>query len=144
MNLPIPLKILNVVCVLLFALAAFAQANDIDPEVYYHASSLDAALWLAFYALIAVLFGWALFKPFPKWLLVIAAIACVIEMLRSGPGLWENLFGDQDFTMMGHSMSGNDPRVELSREFFGALIALIGVGVLWWELRRYSRKAAQN
>jgi hypothetical protein len=39
-------------------------------------------------------------------------------------------------------MSGDDPRVELTREFFGALIALSGVGVLWWELRKYSRAAA--
>jgi len=34
------------------------------------------------------------------------------------------------------SMSAEDPRVELSREFFGAVIALAGVGLIAWENRR--------
>jgi hypothetical protein len=35
-------------------------------------------------------------------------------------------------------MSAEDPRVELTREFFGAVIALLGVGIL---LRRERRRA---
>ena len=139
MNLPLPLKILNCLCVVIFALFAWLQGNDIDPDKYYNPSSLDAALWLAFYALTALLFGIALFRSFPRWLLIVAALACLLELGRTGWGLWENLFGEHDFTMLGTSMSGDDPRVELTREFFGALIALSGVGVLWWELRKYSR-----
>ena len=50
-------------------------------------------------------------------------VACVIEMIMTGPGLIENLFGEDDFTMTQVSMSAEDPRVELTREFFGALIA---------------------
>lgn len=144
MNLPLPLKILNCLCVVLFALFACLQANDIDPDKYYNPSSLDAALWLAFYATTALLFGVALFRSFPRWLLIVAALACLLELGRTGWGLWENIFGEQDFTMLGTSMSGDDPRVELTREFFGALIALSGVGLLWWELRKYSRAATQS
>ena len=63
MKLPVLFKILNIVGALLFGLFAWVQANDIDPEVYYRSSSLDAALWLCFYGLIAVLCALALFKP---------------------------------------------------------------------------------
>ncbi|NNC90082.1 MAG: hypothetical protein HKN82_16615 [Akkermansiaceae bacterium] len=139
MILPTPLKILNVVGFLLFAVFAFFQYNDIDPEIYYKPSGLDATLWLLFYALIAVLFLVLIFRPVPRWLLIAATLACVFEMVRTGPGLWQNLFGEGSFTMTQTSMSADDPRVELTREFFGALIALAGVGVLWWELRRFAK-----
>ena len=71
-------------------------------------------------------------------LLLIAAAACLVEMARTGWGLWVNIFGDDEFTMMQYSMSSTDPRVELSREFFGALIALAAVGLLWWERGRFA------
>lgn len=135
MNLPVPLKILNIFACLLFAGFAWVQSNDIDPAIYYHPSSLDAALWLLFYALIAVLCVVILFKPLPGWLMVAAALACVVELGRTGPGLWDNLFGEESFTMVQTSMSADDPRVELTREFFGALIALAGVILLWLEGR---------
>jgi hypothetical protein len=59
-------------------------------------------------------------------------------MVRTGPGLYENFFGEKEFTMTQASMSAKDPRVELSREFFGAVIALGGVGFLAWQNRRPS------
>jgi hypothetical protein len=59
-------------------------------------------------------------------------------MAVTGPGLYENVFGGKDFTMTQASMSAEDPRVELTREFFGAVIALLGVGIL---LRRERRRA---
>jgi glucan phosphoethanolaminetransferase (alkaline phosphatase superfamily) len=139
MRAPLPFTILNGFGFLAFAFFAWVQRNDIDPEIYYHPSSLDATLWLLFYALIAVLFVVVLFKSFPKWILIVAALACFIEMGRTAPGIWENFFGDRPFTMMQTSMSGDDPRVELSREFFGALIALGAVALLWWERAKFSR-----
>jgi len=137
-----PLLLLHFGGAILFAIFAFFQVNDIDPAVYYRASSLDAALWCAFYLLIAVLFVVAWFRRLPSWLLVLAALACLAEMILTGPGLWENLFGGRDFTMTQASMNAEDPRVELTREFAGAVIALLGVGVLWW--RNRARKAGAN
>ncbi|MDF1737599.1 MAG: transmembrane 220 family protein [Verrucomicrobiales bacterium] len=135
-----PTKItLHVICAILFGLFAWFQRNDIDPEIYHNPSSLDAALWLLFYGLIAILFVVSLFKRIPRWILIIALIACVIEMATTGPGLVQNLFGEEDFTMTQVSMSAEDPRVELTREFFGAVIALLGVIGLWFsESRRKS------
>ena len=54
----------------------------------------------------------------------------------TAPGLIENLFGENTFNMTQVSMSAEDPRVELSREFFGAFLALIGVAGLFLQQRR--------
>lgn len=121
---------------LLFGFFASLQLNDLDPEIYYHPSHLDATLWFLFYLLIAVLFIIGIFKKLPNWLFIIAAIFCLVEMVRTGPGLYENLFGEEEFNMTQVSMSAEDPRVELSREFFGAVIALVGVGALYFAQKR--------
>jgi hypothetical protein len=130
------LIVLNLVAVVLFGLFSWLQWNDIDPAIYDHPSRLDAVTWLLFYALVALLFVVVLIRRLPRWLLALAAVFCLIEMGRTAPGIWENLTGDKDFTMTQASMSASDPRVEQSREFFGAVIALAGVGLLWWESRR--------
>ncbi len=128
--------IVHLVLAAMFFLFAWLQANDLDPAIYDKPSALDAALWLAFYAVIGALFVASLFRSIPVWLLLLAAVACIAEMAATGPGLYENVFGGKDFTMTQASMSSEDPRVELSREFFGALIALAGVAVLWRRERK--------
>lgn len=124
-------KAVHLVLAGMFFAFAWLQANDLDPAIYDKPSALDAALWLAFYAVVGVLFVLSLFRRVPMWVLLLAAIACVAEMAATGPGLYENVFGAKDFTMTQASMSADDPRVELSREFFGAMIALAGVVILW-------------
>jgi len=145
MHLPLPFRIFNGFAVVLFAAFAFFQYNDIDPAVYHQASSVDAALWLGFYALIAILFALSLFRrAAPVWMLLVGALACLVEMGRTGWGLWINIFGKEEFTMMQVSMSATDPRVELSREFFGALLALAAVTLLWWERRKFAATASSS
>jgi len=128
----------HVLLAAMFFLFAWLQQNDLDPAIYDKPSALDAALWLAFYAVIGAMFVASLFRRVPVWLLLLAAVACIAEMAATGPGLYENVFGGKDFTMTQASMSAEDPRVELTREFFGAVIALLGVGIL---LRRERRRA---
>ena len=123
--------VVHVMLAAMFFLFAWLQQNDLDPAIYDKPSALDAALWLAFYAVIGALFVASLFRRVPVWLLLLAAVACIAEMAATGPGLYENVFGGKDFTMTQASMSSEDPRVELTREFFGALIALAGVAILW-------------
>jgi len=89
-------------------------------------------LWSAFYLLITVLLIFAIFRTIPRWILILSIIACVVETFMTGPGLIENIVGEKEFTMTQVSMSAEDPRVELSREFFGAVIALAGVLFLWF------------
>ena len=78
-----PFLVLNLVLAGLFGLFAWLQRNDIDPAIYYHPSVIDAALWFAFYLLIAVLFVILCFRRLPRWLLVVSAIACNAEIKRS-------------------------------------------------------------
>ncbi len=145
MKLPISLRILNSFAVALFGAFAVFQYNDIDPAVYHRASSLDAALWLSFYALVSVLFALTLIRRSASpWLLLVGAIACLAKMGQTGWGLWINIFGQEEFTMMQVSMSSADPRVELSREFFGAVIALAGIAALWWQGRRFGPERPQK
>ena len=140
------MKIANYLLAALFAVFAWFQRNDIDPTIYSHPSfnnpTLDSALWFIFYLIIAVGFVVICFRKLPKWYFVVAIIACFFEMAMSGPGLWENLFGDKPATMAQHSMSAEDPRVELSREFFGALIALTAVFFQLWQNRRIKKSRA--
>lgn len=127
----------NVILAALFFVFAWFQRNDIDPAIYSNPSfgdpTLDSFLWFLFYAVIGLAFLVLLKKPLPTWYFLLAVIACLAEMVSSGPGLWENLTGEKPFTMTGASMSGTDPRVELTREFFGAVIALAGVLFQFWE-----------
>ena len=133
---------INLVLAGLFFVFAWFQRNDIDPEIYSSPSfgnpTLDSALWFLFYAVIGLVFLLLIKKHVPVWYFIIAIIACLTEMYLSGPGLWENIFGEQSFTMTGESMSGTDPRVELTREFFGAVIALAGVTFQWWQNKKLS------
>lgn len=135
MKLSHSVQIINLFGALLFLVFAWFQRNDVDPEIYYRPSGMDAALWLLFYLLIAILMVAVIWKKIPLWLLALAALACIIEMVRTGPGLYQNLFGDESFSMTQTSMSAEDPRVELSREFFGAVISLIGVAWVWIQYR---------
>lgn len=131
-----PVAVLNFIFATLFAVFAWYQRNDIDPAIYYHPSVIDAALWLLFYLLISVLLVLILYRPLPRWLLIVAVLACLVEMGRTGPGLYDNLFGGESFNMTQVSMSAADPRVELSREFFGTLIALVGTSLLIFQNRK--------
>ena len=133
---------INLILAGLFFVFAWFQRNDIDPEIYSSPSfgnpTLDSALWFLFYAVIGLVFLLLIKKRVPVRDFILAIIACLTEMYLSGPGLWENIFGEQSFTMTGESMSGSDPRVELTREFFGAVIALVGITFQWWQNKKLS------
>ena len=137
--MPVALRVFNLVAAATFALFAWLQWNDIDPVIYADPSVPDALGWAAFYAFVAVLFVLVLVRRLPRWVLFLGLALCVIQMGRTAPGFWENLTGDHPFTITQAGMSATDPRVELSREFFGALIALVGVAVVAFENARVAR-----
>ena len=118
---------------LIFAGFAAVQINDTNPTIYHRPSVLDAWSWVFFYGFIAVLCAASIFRRVPRALLTVAALLCFVEMARTAPGLYENLFGADTFTMTATSMAAVRPEVELTREFFGALIALIVVIFLRWQ-----------
>ena len=121
------MKTIFLILAALFGAFAAFQWNDIDPEVYTNPSRADALYWLLFYALIAIGFVILYFRKLPRAYFIAAGLCCLIALGMSVSGVIENLTGDRPFTMGQESMSAEDPRVELSREFFGALIALAAV-----------------
>jgi len=136
---------LNLLLAALFFVFAWFQRNDINPEIYskptFDNLIVDSVLWFLFYAVIGFAFLFLIKKRLPFWYFLLAIIACLAEMYSSGPGLWENVSGDKPFTMTGESMSGTDPRVELTREFFGAVIALAAVLFQFWQNKKLKAKA---
>ena len=126
----------------LFAVFASFQLNDTNPEIYHRPSVIDAWSWVAFYGLISILCIVSIFRPILLLLLVIAALFCIYEMATTAPGLYRNLFEAETFTMTGASMVPSRSEVELSREFFGALIGLLGITFLWWQAKKVTRITA--
>ncbi|MEO0417208.1 MAG: hypothetical protein AAF226_19905, partial [Verrucomicrobiota bacterium] len=86
-----PIKIVNIVLALAFVAFACFQVNDLDEVIYHRPSVIDAAIWFIFYLLVAIMFIWILKARLPWRLLVVSAIACILEMVITGPGLIENL-----------------------------------------------------
>jgi hypothetical protein len=124
----------------MFAVFAYVQLNDTNPEIYDRPSVLDAWSWMFFYGFIAVLCIVSIFRRVPRVLLGVAAAFCLFEMARTVPGLYANLFEAEKFSMTATSMTAAHPEVELTREFFGALIGLFGVGFLWWQASKAERR----
>ncbi len=135
--------VVNLLLAAIFAVFAWFQRNDIDPTIYSQPSfnnpTVDSALWLIFYLIIAIGFVVVSFRKLPKWYFLIAIVACFFEMAMTGPGLWANLFSEESFNMAQTSMSAEDPRVELTREFFGALLALCAVCFQLWQSCRIKK-----
>ena len=142
MDMTVSLRVFNLIAAAVFAVFSLLQWKDIDPAIYTAPSVLDAIAWAAFYALVAGLFILVLMRHVPGWILLLALVCSLVQLGRTAPGVWENLTGDRPFTITQAGMSADDPRVELSREFFGALIALLGVGVVAIENRRRVKPAA--
>ncbi|MEM7010141.1 MAG: transmembrane 220 family protein [Verrucomicrobiota bacterium] len=127
--------IINIVLTLIFALFAWVQREDDNPDVYVNPSTLDVIVWISFYALVSLGFALAAFSIRSKLFYVGVLGFGLVLLVMTGPGLFENLFGSEDFEMMKDSMNPEKPRVELTREFFGALIAMGAIVFLWLQPR---------
>lgn len=111
--------VLSINLLLLLAFSAL-QLNDPDP-----------ILWIAFYLLCAAVPFLALINKPLKIVAVVALIACVIEMARTGSGAYNYYLHMAEEPLM-QSMNPNKPYIEEAREFLGALIALALVGISQW------------
>jgi Transmembrane family 220, helix len=131
MKFSLPVRIFTIIAAVIFFVFSYLQRNDVDARIYNNPSAFDAALWLLFYFLIGVLLLVALWRKVPLWLVILGTTGCLLEMITTLPGLLQNLFGEKPFEMTQAGMSAKDPRVELTREFFGALIALLAMGWIY-------------
>lgn len=127
--------IINIILTLIFALFAWVQREDDNPDVYVNPSTWDVIVWITFYAVVALGFALASFCVRPRLLYICTLVFGFVLLVMTGPGLIDNLFGEENFEMMKNSMNPEKPRVELTREFFGALIAMGAVVFLWLQPR---------
>ena len=120
---------LNFLGALLFAFFAWLQREDDNPEIYVEPSRVDIVLWMVFYGLVACLFAAVALRRFPpRWPFLGVALLGVYHLAGTLPGFLENLSGGLE--MAQHSMSPERAEVELSREFFGVLLALAATALI--------------
>ncbi len=115
---------------ILFTVFAALQVNDIDPDIYETPSSLDALIWVFTYLLVSLSF-FGVWKGWPvKWLMRGAVLVLLIQLVMAAPGLISNLSGEGEMILEGAKMSPQQPEIETSREFLGAVIGLLGLFVV--------------
>ena len=128
-------RILNILGVITFAIFAWLQVNDNNPDIYVEPSILDVWSWILFYGLVSAGFLAACFQKFPKWLYGVSILLAIYFIAVSAPGLIDNLRGGS-IEMAQGAMNPENPQVETTREFLGALIALLATFFLYWQSRK--------
>ncbi|MEM7395939.1 MAG: hypothetical protein AAF492_26700, partial [Verrucomicrobiota bacterium] len=83
--------IANGIGLIAFALFAWLQRNDVNPDMYVSASLYETWGWVALYALTAISFGLALSKRFVWTVLIAGILFCLVQMALTGPGVLDNL-----------------------------------------------------
>ena len=123
-------RIINILGVIAFAIFAWLQVDDNNPEIHVEPSMLDVWSWIIFYGLVSAGFLAACFKKYPKWLYILSFVLAIYFMAVSVPGLIDNLTGGS-FEMTAGAMNPEHPEVEITREFLGALIAFLAILFLY-------------
>ena len=123
------MKILNVVFIILFLVAAALQYNDPDPY-----------LWIPIYLLGAFLCFKALqgkFHPLVYYISLAGYIAYAVFLFFDKTGVlsWANDHGKENIAQ---SMKAGKPWIEETREFFGLLILIvvITINLLWLKRKK--------
>ncbi len=101
---------------ILFGFAAL-QINDPDPVI-----------WVIFYCLCAAVPLFLLANKFIRPLFWLTLTLCVIELFLSAPGAY-NYYLHMDQEPLMQSMNPEKPYIEEAREFLGAMIAVVLVGL---------------
>ncbi len=123
------MKIVNGILGILFLLFAGWQFNDPDPIV-----------WMTIYGFTAFICIVSIWKPLNNKVIFAGMMILFIYALVLLPGVidWWNS-GEQDTILEG--MDRTKPYLEETREFFGLMIAIVGIKVNWlynWRVRSKS------
>jgi hypothetical protein len=109
----------------LLLLIAFSAVQWNDPDPY---------LWIGFYLLCAAVPLLALLRKPLKVVVILAVIACMMEMGRTVTGAYNYYLHMAEEPLM-QGMNPNKPYIEEAREFLGSLIAMTLVFVSQWLAR---------
>lgn len=115
------MKYLHLLVAVLFALFAFWQLND-----------PDWAIWVMMYGSVAAIGLWSFLSRPPAYLVYLVLLVAVVWMLTLIPGMLDWI--QEGMPSIAGQMTAATPHIEVTREFFGLLIA----GVV---LAFYARRA---
>jgi len=107
------MKILNFLLAAMFLLFAFLQVNDPDP-----------LLWITIYGSMAVLAILAMFKIYPKRIILIILVLFVAYSLLYVPGIKEWILSDNKSDLFDDVAKMNNLYIEETREFLGLWICI--------------------
>ena len=117
------MKILNLLLCALFILFAAVQYNDPDPWG-----------WMLLYFFVAAMFGLAAFGQYYRPALIAGLVVCIIWMATLIPDFLEWI--KIGMPNIAEHMKAETPYIELTREFLGLVICIVGLGFV---LRRGRR-----
>ena len=105
----------------IFLLFAAVQYNDPDP-----------IMWIIYYLGISILTGAMAIGKYFKWLTITLAAVSILGLVYYFPGVYD--WGvHHDLENIAQQMKADKPYIEETREFFGILISLAGIGIVYWK-----------
>ncbi len=125
------MKVLNFTLAALFLLFAFVQVNDPDP-----------LLWILIYGSMAVLAVLAMFKIYPRTVIIILLIVLFGYSLVYVPGVREWLNQEDKSELFDNVAKMNHLYIEEAREFLGLWVCIIVLIFYFIQSRRVTRNSA--
>lgn len=125
------MKVLNFTLAALFLLFAFVQVNDPDP-----------LLWILIYGSMAVLAVLAMFKIYPRTVIIILLIVLFGYSLVYVPGVREWLNQEDKSELFDNVAKMNHLYIEEAREFLGLWVCIIVLIFYFIKSRRVTRNSA--
>jgi len=117
------MKILFGALTLIFVLFAALQYNDPDPFT-----------WILYYLGISVITGAAAIGKYLKWLVLVFVVVSIAGLIYYSPGVYDWAI-NHDAENIAQHMKADKMYIEETREFFGLIISLAAIALVFWKGR---------
>ena len=124
------MKIFNLILAVIFLLFAIVQLNDAPGDIF---------IWVLMYSFVAVVSGFAAFKKYNMWAILLGLAVVLYELFRKFPTIAQ--WVSDGMPSIVEEMEASSPYVELAREYLGLLLCLV---VLVFHYIRFSKIRKQE
>ena len=124
------MKIFNLILAVIFFLFAAVQLNDAPGDVFF---------WILIYSFVAAVSGFAAYKKYNMWVILLGLAVVLYELFRKFPTIAQ--WVSDGMPSIFAEMKASSPYVELAREYLGLLLCLI---VLVFHYIRFSKIRKQE
>ncbi len=108
---------------------------------YFNLNDPDSTIWIVTYLLVAVLNGIVAFRPLPSMVLLVPAFAVMLWAATLAPSFWDYLTNHDGYDIT-QGMSFDKAYIEESREFFGLILAAVGLLFPYFRMRKLNTAKA--